>query len=295
MLASRSCEMKIVLGLDGSTHSTDAVNCLAHFAPPEELTLIHALTLPDLDHPMITPELRDSVIKEIEGKLRQDGEAILQKARSVIPTDFLSVQEVHQIGSPAQVILETAQSGHSDLIIVGARGLGPIKELVLGSTSHRVVLLAPCSVLVLKSGISKIEKILLPVEGEEDAKIAMQFLAFRPFRSPVQIEVMTVWPQPQVPWPMTLGQTKLLEERALDHAQERLERITLQLKALNYTYTTSVGLGNPAYAILEQAQATQPDLIVMSSHGRKGLSRFFIGSISHAVLHRADCPILIVR
>ena len=287
--------MKIVLALDGSSHSTDAVKCLAHFAPPDQLTLVHALTLPDLDHPMITPELRDTVIKEIEGKLRQDGETLLYQARSAIPEDFPSVQEIHQIGSPAQVILETAQSAHSDLIILGARGLGPVKELVLGSASHRIVLHAPCSVLVMNSGLAKVEKILLPVEGEQDAEIALKFLAMRPFRRPMEIEVMTVWPQPQVPWPLTLGQTKLLEERALEHAQERLDRVTKQVEALNYQYSTSVGLGNPAYAILEQAQATQPDLILMSSHGRKGLSRFLIGSISHAVLHRAHCPVLIVR
>ena len=287
--------MKMVLAVDGSTHSNSALRCLAYFAPPEELTLTHAITLPDLDHPMVTPEIRDKVIEEIEENLRSKGEEILKKARQELPTDFQSVQQVHQIGIPAQVILETAQSSQADLIIIGARGLGPLKELVLGSVSHRVVLHAPCSVLVMRSDVSKIQKILLPVEGEKDAQVALQFLAMRPFRATTQIEVMTVWPQPTVPWPMTLGQSKLLEERALDHAQERLDLITKQLEVMNYQYTTSVGLGNPAFALLEQAQATQPDLILMSSHGRKGLSRFLIGSISHAVLHRAPCPVLIVR
>ena len=287
--------MKIVLAVDGSPQSNDAVRSLAYFAPPEELTLAHAITLPDLDHPMVTPEIRDKVIEEIEGKLRSEGEEILNRAQSEVPADFPPAQKVHQIGIPAQVILETAQSAHSDLILIGARGLGPVKELVLGSVSHRVVLHAPCSVLVMKAGVSKIEKILLPVEGERDTQVALKFLAMHPFRATTHIEVMTVWPQPQVPWPMTLGQSKLLEERAVDHAQERLDLISKQLGAMNYQYSTSVGLGNPAYALLEQARATQPDLIVMSSHGRKGLSRFLIGSISHAVLHRAPCPVLIVR
>jgi nucleotide-binding universal stress UspA family protein len=287
--------MKIVLAVDGSPQSTDAAHCLACFAPPEELTLTHAITLPDLDHPMVTPEVRGQVLAEIEQKLRSEGEEILKRIRSLVPPDFPSVQQVHQIGVPAHVILETAHSTGADLIIVGARGLGPVKELVLGSVSHRVVLHAPCSVLVMKSPMSKINKILLPIEGEKDAQVALNFLAIHPFRGQTHIEVMTVWPQPQVPWPMTLGQSKLLEERALDHAQERLDMITRQLEVMNYQYSTSVGLGNPAYALLEQAEAIQPDIIVMSSHGRKGLSRFLIGSISHAVLHRASCPVLIVR
>ena len=145
--------MKIVLAVDGSPHSNDALRSLAYFAPPEELTLAHAIKLPDLDHPMVTPEIRDQVMEEIEGKLRSEGENILKKTRSEVPSDFPSVQQVHQIGIPAQVILETAQSADADLIIIGARGLGPLKELVLGSVSHRVVLHAPCSVLVMKSKV----------------------------------------------------------------------------------------------------------------------------------------------
>ena len=139
--------MKILVAIDGSSQSSDAVRSLAHFAPPQELTLVHAMVLPDLDHPMITPELRDQVLKEIEGKVQRDGENLLEQASSELPSGFPAVQRVHQIGSPAQVILETAQSAKSDLIILGARGLGAVKEIVFGSVSHRVMMHAPCSIL----------------------------------------------------------------------------------------------------------------------------------------------------
>ena len=132
--------MKILLAVDGSSHSMDAVQALIHFKPLEELGMVHGLALPDLDHPMITPELRDQVVKEVEEKLRQGGEAVLEKAVSALPADIGPVHQIHEIGSPATVILETAQSAHPDLIILGARGLGPVQELVLGSVSHRVAL-----------------------------------------------------------------------------------------------------------------------------------------------------------
>ncbi len=50
--------MRIVVPIDGSTCSTFAVEALAHFTPPEELTLVHALQIPDFNYPMITPDLR---------------------------------------------------------------------------------------------------------------------------------------------------------------------------------------------------------------------------------------------
>ena len=176
--------MNILLAVDGSSQSRDAVRSLAHFAPPAELTLVHALVSPDLDHPMITPELRDQVVKEIEEKLRQDGEALLEQTQAEVPSDFPSVRPVHQIGSPAHVILETAHSSKADLIIVGASGMGPVKEVVLGSVSHRVVLHAPCSILVQKTPLQTIQNILLPLEGEEDTEAAITFLGANPFRLP---------------------------------------------------------------------------------------------------------------
>ncbi len=287
--------MKLLVATDGSTQSMDAVHALAHFRPPEELTLVHALTLPELDHPMIKSEIRDQVRDEIEKKLREEGNALLFKAVQELPQDFGPAQQIHQIGSPAQVILETTQSAHPDVILLGARGLGKVKELMLGSVSHRTVLHAPCSTFILKGPLPSLEKVLVPIEGEEDAHVAFKFLAMKPFRKSVEIQLMFVWPQPQSPWPITLGQSKLLEEHAIAHAQEQLDALSLKLGTMGYPATTYVGLGDPSYAIMEQQRANKADVIMMGSHGRRGISRFLLGSVSHNVLHQADCPIFIVR
>ncbi|TFG58944.1 MAG: universal stress protein [Nitrospirales bacterium] len=123
--------MKIIAAVDGSTSSLHAVQALAHLAPPEEFVLVHAINIPDFNYPMISPDLRAEVQAEMEAKLRKEGEGILTKAKEKLPSDFPQVQEIHQIGHPVDVILETARSSKSDLIILGARGLGPFKELVL--------------------------------------------------------------------------------------------------------------------------------------------------------------------
>jgi nucleotide-binding universal stress UspA family protein len=287
--------MRIVVAVDGSSCSTSSVQTLAHFTPPEELTLVHALHLPDLNYPMITPDLRAEAQEEIKAQLRQEGEAILDEARKHLPADFSHVHRVHQIGHPVDVIVETARSARSNLIMVGARGLGPVKELILGSVSHRILMHAPCSTMVIKAPLTQLRKILLPIEGREDAEAALQFLALQPFRSPVEVEVFAVWPQPQLSWPTTVGQSDLLEIQAIEEARERMKSITDRLTQMNIGNQAHVGIGNPAYAILEQAKASQSDLIMMGTHGRGGLSRFLMGSVSHSVLHQAPCPVLIVR
>jgi nucleotide-binding universal stress UspA family protein len=62
-----------------------------------------------------------------------------------------AVESAVVIGSPSQEILTAANEPGVDLVVVGARGLGPIKRLVLGSVSERVVHHAPCAVLVVKT------------------------------------------------------------------------------------------------------------------------------------------------
>ncbi|WP_342346987.1 universal stress protein, partial [uncultured Nitrospira sp.] len=140
-----------------------------------------------------------------------------------------------------------------------------------------------------------LQKILLPIEGQEDAEAALQFLALQPFRQPVEIEVFAVWPQPQLSWPTTVGQSDVLEAQAIEEAQERMKVLTDRLTRMNFACQAHVGIGDPAYAILEQAKSSQSDLIMMGTHGRGGFSRFLMGSVSHTVLHQSPCPVLIVR
>ena len=61
----------------------------------------------------------------------------------------------------------------------------------------------------------------------------------------------------------------------------------------HYTVGTEVAMGDPTNILTERARLA--DLLIIGSHGRKGLERFLLGSISHALLHHVPCPILVVR
>ncbi len=287
--------MKILLAIDGSPQSSAAVDSLAHFQSLHEVVLVHALHLPDLDHPMIPPEMRDRVIREIQDTLRHKGEALLEQTQSGLPKGVGTVTRIHQIGSPATVILDTVKSAKPDLIIMGARGLGLIKELILGSVSHRVLLHAPCSTLIVKTPVATLQHILVPIEGKEDAEYVSRRLFALPFVTRPRISVMSVWPQPQLPWPVTRAKSQGSEEREWAHTRAMAEAVAQQAKEKHFSSQAIAGSGEPAFAILEQAKMIKPDVIMVGSHGRRGLSRFLLGSVSHSLVHQSPVSVLVVR
>jgi nucleotide-binding universal stress UspA family protein len=81
----------------------------------------------------------------------------------------------------------------------------------------------------------------------------------------------------------------------LESAETFMDKAVAELKATSYAVTGLVGMGAPAETILEQETETQPDLIVMGSHHPSAISRVVLGSVSHTVLHRSSCPVLLLR
>ena len=287
--------MRVLIAIDGSTPLSQTVQPLTHFGPLDEVTVVHALHLPHLDYPLLPADLREQARRAIDEKLRAEGERLLDNAIATLPQEIGQVHRIHEVGDPSNIILEAAQSTQADLILIGARGLGPIKELLLGSVSHRVLLHAPCSTLVVRNPLPELKHILIPVESQDDAESILRFFLTLSFNHPVEVTVMTVWPHPQLLFPTTLWQSEQLEERVLVHARETAEGIAGRLTQRNITARATVGLGDPAFAILEQINVSQPDLLIAGSHGRSGVSRFLMGSVSHTLVHRAPCPVMIVR
>lgn len=74
-----------------------------------------------------------------------------------------------------------------------------------------------------------------------------------------------------------------------------LEQLAEPLREKGLTVETVVRSGDPASEIVQLAESEQVDLVVMSSHGRTGLTRWIYGSVAERVLHNARCSLLVVR
>jgi nucleotide-binding universal stress UspA family protein len=284
--------MKTLLAVDGSDNSYEAVHAMKYFARAEELTLLHALDIPRPAYPMMVPEVAEELYKTLEQSMREDGERLLDRVQSLLPIHAGPSTKQLRIGSPAEVIVSTAEEQRADLIVMGARGLGPIKERLLGSVSHRILALAPCATLIVNGMVKAMKQILLPLQGLSDAEAAIRFLQQKPFHDAVEVTLLTVLPSTQPPWPVDVAAAEKLEEQALQSARDYIDSVAERLGAIGYQAREIAVLGTPSAMILQEATKLRSDLILMGTSGRQGITRFVLGSVSHAVLHKMPCPVL---
>ena len=284
--------MKILLAIDGSDNTYEAVRAMKYLSRADEVTLVHVLDFPK---PRMMSEAARDLYAGLELAMTEDGERLIERIRKLLPLDCGPVTNRLVAGSPPNLIMATAESVRADLIVMGARGLGPVKERLFGSISHRVLTGTPCAKLIVAAPIQSMNRVLLPLQGQADAEAAIDFLKIKPFRGPVEIMLLTVHPATRQSWPVSNTAAEQPETRALQSAQHFIDDVIDRIQAVGYQARGTAALGSPAEAIFEQAEKVRPDLILMGSHRRSGLTRFVLGSVSHAVLHQARHPVLVFQ
>ncbi len=287
--------MRVLLAVDGSEHSNRATEAVQGLASVTSLTVLHVLDLPRLTYPMIGPEIAKDLAMTVEQGMRADGKQVLTRTLSHLSCHASPVEKRLEEGVPAELICSVGEEIHADLILLGARGVGQIQELVLGSVSHRVLTHAPCPVLIIKPPLAEIKKILLPLQDFDDVERVKGFLAIHPFHDPVEFIVFTVVPIPRSIFRAGVSAPESEVQQALESAETFMDKAVAELTSTSYAVTGLVGMGAPAETILEQETETQPDLIVMGSHHPSAISRVVLGSVSHTVLHRSSCSVLLLR
>jgi nucleotide-binding universal stress UspA family protein len=285
--------MKTLLAVDGSDHSYEAVRALKYLSRADQLILLHALNVPRPAYPMMVPEVADELYRTLERSGREDGERLLDRVQSLLPQHAGPTVKRLELGSPAEVIVTTAEHEKVDLVVMGARGVGPIKERLLGSVSHRILTLAPCAKLIVSGQVKGMKQVLLPLQGPEDLEAAVRFLQLKPFHEAVELSLLIVLPAVHPPWPVGGNAAEELEKQVLQSARDFIEDAVGRLQSLGYQARGRAVLGTPSDMILREASTLRAELILMGSRGRKGVARFVLGSVSHAVLHRMPCPVLI--
>ena len=285
--------MKILLAVDGSENANEALR-VVKFLSTDHVVVVHALDVPEPAYPTMVPEVAKELYREIERSMRADGERLLDRTVSLLPFHTGPVKKVLQVGSPAEVILTTAERENIDLIVMGARGLGPVKERLFGSVSHRILTAASCSKLIVPGPVQTIQQVLLPLRSSFDTENAIRFLQLNPLRQSVELTLLSVLPSVSPSWGTAALAAESLQARERENAHVFLQHAANQLERLGYSTRCQVLIGTPVELILDQAQKLKADLILMGSRGRQGVLRLVLGSVSHAVLHRTPCPVLVV-
>jgi nucleotide-binding universal stress UspA family protein len=285
--------MRMVIGVDWSDEAFAAVQQALFLYRPTEVTVVHGIEMGIFEYPTITHIAGLQGYEEFRRAVTAAGEQLLGRTEATLCMPSGSVKRINEIGNPAQMILQAAQTEKTDLIVVGARGRSRVAEAVLGSVSHRVLMHSPCTTLIARGEARPIQRVLVAVEGKEDGDRIVRWLHNHPFMNPVELCILSVVVPLGVAEPYMMAGFEPWSEVARTYADDLVKSVAASFTAPAYKVRTCVATGQAAAAV--SAQAEGMDLIVASSQGRHGLDRFLMGSVSHSIVHRASGPVLIVH
>jgi len=284
----------IVVGVDGSSHADVALRWALRQARSAgaELYLVYAygrrLGSDGSDDGHVAA---DTVLASIVDRHREALGAVAWRAHA----------QSSGRGSPAHVLLDEAQQ--ADLIVVGSRGLGGFGELILGSTSYRLVSRARTPVAVVRTDPTTsasdggVESgLVVGVDGSDTGDRALRWAAVEARRRGVSLDV--VHSQPLPPHQLLgMGAVPSMEreralvrqegERILDRA---VERTGDALDGLELRRHARVGPTADALAVVAGAD----HVLVVGNRGHSYVGGVMLGSVSHQVLHHAHGPVVVV-
>ncbi len=137
---------KILLAVDGSDHSVRAAKEAGDLARTMKSEIVRIVVAFDgIPSYLGEPNLQQAIDARMNA-----ANAILKKAEEAVGKIPGEIHTELIEGSPAEAIINVAKTRGSTVIVMGSRGLSAIAELVLGSTSHKVVSHAPCPVLIIR-------------------------------------------------------------------------------------------------------------------------------------------------
>lgn len=136
---------KILLGFDGSEHSQRAAKIAADIARQQKDAQVWLVVVVE----PIPGEIGKPYMGELITLRTNAGKELLDFAKDIIGEE-ISIHEELLFASPAESIIEVSKENDCDLIVMGTRGLGGLRGLLLGSQIHKVINLAHCPVLAVK-------------------------------------------------------------------------------------------------------------------------------------------------
>jgi nucleotide-binding universal stress UspA family protein len=189
------------------------------------------------------------------------------------------------------------------LIVMGTRGKSGLAHVLLGSTAERVIRRAPCPVLAVHMPKDKasveddgitLDRILVPIDFSDCSLDALEYAAMVAKQANASIELFHVLEPLSYGLDFTFSHREEREQQR-ERLNKRLLDLSGALSAAGIVVNRHMRGGLPADSILDDARTLPSDLIVMGTHGRRGLSHVMAGSVTEAVLRRAHCPVLTVR
>jgi len=265
---------KLMVATDGSEYSESAIREAINLAKICSSTLIAvSVVKTNLEF--------DSVLPQFVEKAEQEAIKHLESVKAKATKEGVNCMTIESLSEePYQDIVNHASKNNVDMIFMGTHGKTEMKRLMMGSVTARVIGYAPCNILILPLN-AKVEckNVLIATDGSKYSEAAASEalgIAKRCGSSLIVISVAS-------------------SDAEIASAKDNVNKVSEAAEREGVKTTSVVTKGKPYEAIIETAKQKKADFIVVGSHGRTGLDRLLMGSVTERVIGHAETAVLVVR
>jgi nucleotide-binding universal stress UspA family protein len=279
---------RILVGIDDTDASQAALGLAVRLAREHgsELVLCNSVDwLPIVSESASTGEMIDTT--PIIDDLKAEGLAVLDRAAEVVKSAGIVAQKRALEGEPARQVLETAVDANCSLIIIGTHDRHGLDHLFMGSTTAGVLRGSMIPVLTVRSGAKTapetrrcFEHILVGIDESEPSEAAIQTVLDLPAEDRAHVSFYSVAPG---------------GSDANEQAQRVVGKAVAAAEGRGISAKGRVAHGDPIVGLIGAAESEAADLVVLGSHGRRGLQHLFLGSVAEHIVRSAPVPVLVVR
>ncbi len=292
-------EYKVLIPLDGSRlaeHALAFLPPLSHFGELD-VTLVSVI------------DFSDDLLKSLTAEDQERERNLLGSYLSEIASDLekhlgARVHTETLRGAAATRLLEQAESVSPDVMIISTHGRSGLARWQRGAVADKVIRGAKCPVLVVgpkamergqwleAEAIPPFKKILVPLDGSQRSEEALP--AAMRFAEQFDAQVHLLQVAPYVPLASAFWETPVVVTKEVEAASKQYLTEVAEKLGKPANLSIHVTLGAPAHEIDTFIQQNTIDLVVLTSHGRSGLARAALGSVTDRVIG-AGPPVLVVR
>jgi nucleotide-binding universal stress UspA family protein len=278
---------KVLLPFDGSPLAELVLAQIAPILrrPGTSVVLLRTVRLPRTDYFDDAPTV---------ASLRAEADAYVHELAARLNGAGIPAAPVAAAGPPAETILQTAETRGATMIAMSTHGRTGLSEWVFGSVTEKVIRSSPVPLLVVRSfqpggnGAAlpmpaaplAVDRILVPVDDVFEPLISPVVACATLFEAEVTV-LHVLDPAGRPP--------------ALQAAEAKMKEAARALAASGVSVRVLLREGDAAQEILDISREGRFDLIALMTHGRRGESRWALGSVTEKVVHGAALPLLVVR
>jgi nucleotide-binding universal stress UspA family protein len=240
----------------------------------------------------------------VESTLKEEGLKYLHGVGRSF-ADTLKVACTTEFGKPADVIVSKAMGRPGMLIMMATHGRSGLQRWLLGSVAEKVIQTAANPLLLIravaetKNAPQAFKTVIVPLDGSRRAEQALPHACEMAKRLDLEVVLLRVYTIPVMGFTAEDYYTPSLEqilERAKEEARSYIDEKAAELKREGMKRVSSRFLeGESADQIIDLAKKTPGSLIAMSTHGRSGIERLVLGSVTSRVVRHSGEPVLVIR